>query len=151
MITVLSTAEGVPLEAHAPKILELAGLFPIFIQIACSNVFEFLVENPDTEPDWSEISRSFMDEVDQHYRFIWERMDAPSRENLGRIAAGKTINKKLAFVNEELERRGYLVDSDAGLNICSSSFEGFVVREGGQQGRKKGLLGFLGKRKEARG
>jgi len=151
LITVLSSAEGVPLEAHAPRILEMAGLFPIFLQIACSNVFEYLVDNPEAEPDWKEIYRSFSDEIDQHYRFVWERMDDPSRENLGRIAAGKSINRKFEFVNEELERRGYLVDSDKGLNICSSSFKSFIAREDAQSGRKKGLLGFLGKRKDARG
>jgi serine/threonine-protein kinase len=146
LITVPSSAEGVPLEQHADRILELSGYFPLFLQVACSNVFEFLVDNPDAQLDWGEIARSFMDDVDQHYRFIWERMDGPSRENLTRIASGKSINKKLKFASDELERRGYLMETSDGASICSSSFRDFVLRETNRRQRKKGFLGLLGKK-----
>jgi serine/threonine protein kinase len=146
LITVPSKAEGVPLERHAGKIIELAGYFPLFLQVACSNVFEFLVDDPAAELDWGEIEKSFVDEVDQHYRFIWERMDDPSRDNLGRIASGKTISTQFKFVNEELERRGYLVESSGGLDICSSSFKGFVMRQAGEGKGKRGFFGLLGRR-----
>ncbi|MEE9270218.1 MAG: protein kinase [Candidatus Krumholzibacteria bacterium] len=147
LITAPSETEGVPLEPYADRILELAGHFPLFLQVACANVFEYLTDNPDAEPDWKEIKRSYMDEVDQHYRFVWERMDEPARDNLSRIAIGKAINKKYKYVNEDLERRGYLLESKAGPDICSSSFKGFVVKQMEQQRNKKGFFGsFLGKR-----
>ncbi len=146
VIVAPSQAEGVPLERHAEKIMQLAGYFPLFLQVACSSVFEFLVDDPKAEPDWAEIERAFTDEVDQHYRFVWERMDEPARENLGRIAAGKTIGTRFKFVNEELERRGYLVASGKGLDICSSSFKGFVMRQAGDGKGKRGFLGLLGRR-----
>jgi hypothetical protein len=88
-----------------------------------------------------------MDEVDQHYRFVWERMDDAARGNLARVASGKPVNKEYGFVNEELERRGYLVQSDKGLQLFSSSFRDFVVREAGDSGKKRGLLGSLFGRK----
>jgi archaellum biogenesis ATPase FlaH len=146
LITVPSQTEGVPLEPHVPRILELAGHFPLFLQIACSTVFEFLVDNPDGEPNWKQIKKSFADEVEQHYRFIWERMDDPARENLGRIASGKTISKRFEFVNEDLERRGYLIESSGGLDLCSSSFKGFVMKQESERRGKRGFLGRLGRR-----
>jgi len=148
LITVLSEREGVPLERHAEKILDMAGCFPLFLQIACSNVFEYLTDNPEADPDWPEIAASFMEEVHQHYRFVWERFKEPSRDNIARIAMGKPISKKYGFVNEELERRGYLVPSGEGFKLFSSSFEEFVVEQQKRgAGGRRGLLGFLPRKK----
>jgi len=140
LIAVPSEAEGLPLAPYADEILELSGNFPLFLQIACSSVFEFLVDNPEREPDWEQITQSYMDEVRQHYRFVWERMEDAAQENLRRIASGKSINRKFAFVNEELKRRGYLVESNRGLNLCSASFREFVVE---QAQRSRGQRGFF--------
>jgi serine/threonine protein kinase len=134
LIVVPSEREGLPLEKHADKILDLAGTFPLFLQVACSNVFEFLVENPDEDPNWDEIKEMFTSEVEQHYRHIWDHMDAPARENLSRIARGKTINKKFKFINEELERRGYIVETSDGTRVCSASFREFVAKQSGGDG-----------------
>jgi hypothetical protein len=134
LIVAPSEREGVPIEAHADRIIEMAGTFPLFLQVACSNVFEYLVDNPDADPNWREIDKTYMSEVEQHYRHIWEHMDSPTRDNLARIAAGKTINKKFRFINEELERRGYIVESRDGLKVCSSSFREFVMKRSGKEG-----------------
>jgi hypothetical protein len=142
-----SAFEGVPLEPHTAQIIELAGLFPLYLQIACATVFEFLVDNEGAGPNWDDIRKTYMDEVDQHYRFVWERMDEAARGNLARVASGKPVNKEHAFVNEELERRGYLVQSDKGLQLFSSSFRDFVLREAGDSGKKRGLFGSLFGRK----
>ena len=146
LITVPSEAEGVPLEPHAKEILELAGRFPLFLQIACSAVFEFLLEHKDEALNWAQITKSFSDEVDQHYRSIWDRMEEPARENLGRIASGKSVSRQYEFVNEDLERRGYLVETPSGLAVCSTSFKNFVLKEtGGGKGGKR-FLGLFGRK-----
>ena len=67
LIRVPSERETVPLAQYSDRILELSGLFPMFIQIACSNVFEYLVENEGSEPDWGEISTLFEDETRPHF------------------------------------------------------------------------------------
>ena len=102
---------------------------PLFLQIACSCVFEFLMDNPDEDPNWVKIERAYMDEADQHYRSVWSGMEKAERSNLRRVAEGKSIGRKYAFVNEELERRGYLVESEGGVGLCSDSFKGFVMRQ----------------------
>ncbi|UCG52141.1 MAG: protein kinase [Candidatus Latescibacterota bacterium] len=148
LISVPSKTEAVPLEQHADKIIELAGYFPFFLQIACSNVFEHLVDNPDAEPDWGEITRSFVEEVYPHYHFVWERMDGAAQENLHRVAAGKPTNKKLDYVNEDLIRRGYLRESNGRLEFCSTVCRQFVLEQKQKRDRKKSFLGSLFKRRQ---
>lgn len=142
LISLPSEEEGIPLAPHADRIRDMAGLFPLFLQIACSNVFEFLMENPDTEPNWLEIERAYMDEAEKHYRFVWNGMDKAARNNLRRVAEGKAINSRYAFVNEELERRGYLVESEVGVGLCSDSFKGFVMK---QNKDRSGIFRILGR------
>ncbi|NIO02249.1 MAG: protein kinase [Candidatus Latescibacteria bacterium] len=147
LITVPSKTESVPLEPYANKIIEIAGNFPFYLQVTCSSVFEYLVDNPDSEPDWSQISKTMMDELLPHYSFVWDRMEDVEKDNLGRIANAKPINKKFHYVNEELVRRGYLHESNGELAVCSSSFKDFVLQEMERSGEKKSVFSAIfGKR-----
>jgi serine/threonine protein kinase len=143
LITVPSEREGVPLEGYTSRILDLAGFFPLHIQIACSNLFEFFVENPDVEPDWQAISRSFKEEVYPHYSFVWTRMDEASKESLCRIAMGRNIGKKYRFVSEDLLRKGYLREEDGDLAVFASSFKDFVLEQSQKISQKKSLFSKL--------
>jgi serine/threonine protein kinase len=129
LITVPSQREGVPLGEYASRLLDLSGHFPLYIQIACSNLFEFLVDNPEAEPDWDELSVSFKEEVAPHYSFVWGRLDEASKEGLCRVAMGKSIGKKYRFVTEDLMRKGYLREQDGNLVVFASSFKDFVLEQ----------------------
>ena len=131
----------------ALKIIDLSGLFPFYLQIACSNVFENLIDQPDSEPDWDQIARDFNEEALPHYQFVWDHMDEPFRENLSRLALGKTISKKFNFVNDELIRRGYLLDKKDAPTICSASFRDFVRTQNEKTGQKRSFLSSLWKKK----
>jgi serine/threonine protein kinase len=141
LITLPSEREGVPLAAHVETILDMAGYFPLFLQIACANVFDHLDDNPTQEPDWQRIKQVFMEEADPYFRSVWERLDPPSRENLSRIAERRSTSKK--YVNEKLLRRGYLVESEKGVDVFASTFKEFVIREGAEEIGKRGLIGRL--------
>ncbi len=146
LIIAPSSREGVPLEPYASQILELAGNFPFYLQIACSNVFEYLLDNPESEPDWMQISEMFKDEVFPHYSFLWERMEEQERENLYRIASGKPISKKYNYINENLLRRGYLQESNGELKVSSASFRDFVLAQMERHsGKKSRLSSFWGR------
>ena len=147
LIATPSKTEGISLEPYSPRILEMAGHFPLFLQIACSAAFEALMANPDAELDWHHVREVFMEEAEPHYRYIWDHFDEPSRDNLSRLAAGKTISRKYAYVNDDLVRRGYVVESDEGLSLCSASFRYFVVEQTAK-GKRKGIFGSLLRRKE---
>ena len=146
LITIPSKTEGVLLEPYADKIIELAGLFPFYLQAACSCVFEFLVDNIDSKPDWRQISKAFMEEMTPHYSFVWSKMDETEKENLRRVAYGKSISKKFNFVNENLIRRGYIHETNGSVAICSSSFKDYVCQEMERSsGGKSKISSFWGK------
>jgi serine/threonine protein kinase len=145
-----SRNEAIPLERHAQKIIDLAGYFPFYLQIACSNVFENLADDPDGEPDWKQITTTFKEEVYPHYSFVWERMEEMARENLHRLAEGKPTGKKYGYINEDLVRRGYLHEVKGKLVFCSTACRQFVVEQSQKSGKKRSFLGSLfgGKQKE---
>jgi hypothetical protein len=136
LITIPSENEGVPLEPYADRILGLSGLFPLYVQMACSNAFEHLIEREGDDPDWSEVTRSFVDEVAPHFTFVWESMDPNARAVAVRTASGKAVDRKLRHVSEALLRLGFLVEADGGLQVFSRTFADFVLEQGGSAGKK---------------
>jgi hypothetical protein len=142
LITGPSASEGVPLEPYADQIIEMAGLFPLFLQIACSAAFETLIDEPDAELDWNHVRNEFREEVTPHYRSVWSHIDEPSRETLATLANGKTVSNKNAYLMEELVRRGYILENDGRPTLCSESFRQFVAEQAGDRGRG-GLLRSL--------
>ncbi len=146
LISVPSRTEGVPLQPYAEKILELAGRFPMYLQMACSIVFEQLAIDGREEPDWAQVAESFADEVTPHYEFIWERMEEVEKENLYRVAVDLNVGKKYEYVSEDLVRRGYIVKEDGQMLLFSSSFRDFVLhREVSGKDKKSLLSSFWGK------
>jgi serine/threonine protein kinase len=146
LIKMPSAQEGVPLEPHADDILGLAGLFPLFLQIACSAAFEALAADPSAELDWQRIREVFMEEARPHYQSIWDHFDEPSRESLGCLVGGKTVSAKYSYVKDDLVRRGYIVESGNAASLCSTSFKDFVAEQTGKGARSGILRSLLRKR-----
>src|SRR5439155_9865696 len=87
LITLPSRREGRPLESRTDEILDMAGLFPFFLQISCCHAFEYLEDHPaGTELDVAELRRRFDDEARPHYRYIWDSFDAHERSAVEQIA-----------------------------------------------------------------
>lgn len=147
LIAVPSKREGIPMEGFAGRIIEMAGYHPFYLQIACSYVFEHLIEDPTAEPDWKEIERTFTDEVYPHYSFVWDRMEPQEKENFTRLAEGKPISRKFQFVNDNLIRRGYLQEAPGGeIKLFSSIFQSFILEKSqGDKGKKSFLKSIFKK------
>ena len=141
LITVPSEQAGVSLRPYVEEILNLAGCFPLFLQIACAGAFDYRAENEKMDPDWEQINQMFMEEAVPYFRSIWLRFDQPSREAILRVARGETPGKK--YVNTRLKRRGYLVESEAKLRIFASAFKEFVLTETERSQTKRGFLARL--------
>jgi serine/threonine protein kinase len=146
LIRVPSAREGIPLERHADRIVEMAGFFPLFLQIACSATFEALMDDPSAELDWRRVREAFLEEVKPHYQSIWEHFDDPAKESLSALASGKAISAKYAYVKDDLVRRGYVVEANGHATLCSTSFKNFVAELTGASGRG-GVLRSLLRRK----
>jgi serine/threonine protein kinase len=149
MISTPSAAEGVPLNKHAGKIIDMAGYFPLYLQIACSCVFENLLDRTSDDPDWPRVFATFCDETFPHFEFVWERMEEAEKKNLERISRGAKINRKYEFINEDLTRRGYLLpgQNPDELHLFSEAFKYFILRQNQQEGKRGTLLGrWLGRK-----
>ena len=143
LVNVPSQTEGIPLEAYAEQIIDLAGRFPMFLQIACSIVFEQLAIEERQEPEWAQVATAFAEEVTPHYEFVWERMREIERENLFRIAAQQKVGKKYMYVSENLTRRGYITEKAGQSVLFSTSFTDFVLQTASLTNGRKSLFGGL--------
>ena len=132
---------GVPLAPYAEQILELAGRFPFFLQIACSCVMEQLLDGETIA--WDDVAETFRDEVHPHFDFIWERLDEVSRLTLSRVAVEQPLLREHGYVAEELQRRGYLLRSAERLDLFSSTFASFVRARGQIRPAGRSLLGNM--------
>jgi serine/threonine protein kinase len=143
LIRVPSERMGKPLGAHAERILELSGLFPFFIQMACSYAIEYWNEHPDAAaPDFVEVRRRFYEEATLHFRYTWESLDEHERATLSRIAAGKSLPDSLRHVGAELEARHLVEMVNQKPRLFASTFEQFVKTKSGD-GAKPSMLGRL--------
>ena len=124
-----SAAAGVPLEPYARDILDVAGYFPFFLQIACSSYFDALVEGAGAENRLRQAAEDlFLDEARGHFRFIWEHLDADHRDVIRTLVMGGEIDAQKSHVFEDLKRAGYVVEGPRGPRVFSSLFVDAISR-----------------------
>ena len=128
LINLPSASVNRPLEPFADSIVEMAGYFPLFLQMACCHAVEY-AEETDTDPDMKEVRRRFLEEAYFHYRYFWDRFDTHEQSAIRRIASGREIPAALKHVAEELERRGYLRHTNQDAGVFSSTFAEFLAKD----------------------
>lgn len=141
LIRVPSERVEKPLAEYTDRIIEVAGLFPFFIQIACSHCLEYIDENPDQALDFAEIRTRFYDEARLHYQYMWTAFDSHERSAIVRIARGKSIPDALKHVLGELSTRHYVETEDSIPRLFSATFQDFVKTS--EEGKKKSFLGRI--------
>jgi hypothetical protein len=107
----------------------MAGLFPFFIQVACSHAIEYLDEHPGAPADFAEIHRRFYEEARLHYRYIWDAFDLHEKTTALRVARGKPMPDALRHVLSELESRNYVRSADGKPRLFASTFDEFLKTE----------------------
>ncbi|MEQ1831526.1 MAG: serine/threonine-protein kinase [Candidatus Eisenbacteria bacterium] len=135
-----SAAAGTPLEPWSTQLLALSGLFPCYIQMACSHALEHLADRPGSTPDFADIRRRFMDEASLHYQYLWDSLDEHERGALSRLAERRGISDALRHVVQELTDRAYVTAGEK-PRLFSEPFDQFVL----DAGRRDRPAGFLGK------
>ncbi len=145
LIRVPSEKAGRPLAPYTSQILDLAGRFPFFVQIACAHTYEYLEENPvAAPPDFTEIRKRFYAEAKLHFRYIWENFDSHERSAAMRVAKNQRVPDALQHVLEELGTRHYIEPGEGKPRLFAPTFEEFVKSEGTQE--KQSLIGKLFRR-----
>jgi eukaryotic-like serine/threonine-protein kinase len=127
LITKPSAEAGLPLEGYARRIMELAGFFPYFLQIACSAFFDQLSEN-EGKLDREEVEATFFDEAKGQFRFIWDHMSDGNRRCVRDFVENGQVEKEQAHVYEDLKRAGYFIEDDRGPRIFSTMFSAIISR-----------------------
>lgn len=127
LITRPSAQAGLPLESYARRILEIAGQFPYFLQIACSAYFDHLAEN-DGKLDREEVEATFLDEAKGQFRFIWDHMSDSFRHSIRDFISNGRVAKEHEHVYEDLKRAGYFIEDDRGPRVFSTLFQTVVSR-----------------------
>lgn len=122
-----SVEAGVPLEGYARRILEIAGYFPYFLQIACSAYFDHLLEN-DGKLDRQEVEATFLDEAKGQFRFIWDHLSDSFRGSIRESIENGRVEKEHEHIYEDLKRAGYFIHDDRGPRIFSTLFSSVISR-----------------------
>ncbi len=145
LVRVPSSRVGRPLEPYTEQILEISGLFPFYIQLACSHTLECQDEHPGAQPDFVEIRRRFREEADPHFQYLWESLDSPDRDVLVRITTNRPIPDSVHHIEESLISKRYVVGGRP-HRLFSAPFADFVLARAGQRPAGSLLSRLFGRR-----
>ena len=119
---------GVPFdEREAQFVLFHAGRHPLFIQMACSALFDHKTQDgaSSREVDMEAVKAEFLVEANEQFEQIWSDMDEGKREVLSQIALGADITSQQRYIADRLGRSGYLMDDPPAP--FSEAFAEFLV------------------------
>jgi hypothetical protein len=116
-------------------VLELAGYFPLFIQIACYHLFDLKQSGLTSDDLLRRVETYFAYEATPHFEYLYRRLPEAELRALGEwVSTGDTQDKG---AQAELSRKGLLVSEQPKPRIFSRTFEE-LVRAKGAAG--KGLI-----------
>ncbi|MBN2442933.1 MAG: hypothetical protein JXJ04_16360 [Spirochaetales bacterium] len=142
LITRPSRERGIPLESLTDHIIQTGGLYPFFLQMACSAWFDFLdaeessaraaaaaaAEDYAAAAPPREVMKMFREESYPHFEFICETLGNDELDVLKLLAAGKQLDPD-SHAAEILERKGYVMrKNDNSITFFSKEFELFVKK-----------------------
>jgi serine/threonine protein kinase len=120
-----SARAGRPLALYADFVLEIAGCFPFFIQMACSALFSL----PQNEKaDYRKAREIFLEEARPHFQEYWEKFDDSEKAVIAALARGKKPPREHEFAKKDLAQAGFVQDG----KLFSSLFAEFVRDATGQ-------------------
>lgn len=125
LIKIPSEREGIPLERYREFILELAGYHPFFIQLACSNFFEALLECKDHSV-LEKAKGKFYEEAEDHFKNMWHHLTEYEVLCLKTVVESKELDQNLLYIARKLERRGILVRIEEYYKVFSICFKEFI-------------------------
>jgi hypothetical protein len=109
----------------------MSGMLPLFIQMACSAFFEYLLAgNRITgKGDARRIAGIFFDEANAHFQHAWDEFGEYSRDVCNAIWVGKKIDEDCRNIVIDLIKRGYLIERNEEYKLFSSTFGKRIVSE----------------------
>ena len=137
LIEVPSAREKVPLRNEAEFIFDIAGLYPYFIQIACSILFKYKSKKEHiSKSDYAGIREKFLNDSRFQFEHIWKHLNKKEIKILSKLTKSKSIGDKEKYILEDLERKGYVIKKEKGYEIFSSVFKEFMAKKRGAKKRR---------------
>jgi hypothetical protein len=134
LIEVTSSRAGCGLLIDEPWIISRAGFHPLYLQIACSAVFDWRTENGGRPMlDNEHLDRRFGEEARPHLESTWKLFTDAEREIMLAAAGGHAVRPALVPGVQNLEGRGYLRREGAQLVVFSNCFRGFILDQDGAE------------------
>lgn len=130
LIETPSRRAGCLLTADEPWIISRGGYHPLYLQIACSVVFDWRTEHGGQVPlDRDCLDRAFMKEARPHFEGTCKQFSDVEREIVQIVARGEPVRGALTATVESLDERGYLRPDAGRLVVFSECFRQFVVEQ----------------------
>jgi serine/threonine-protein kinase len=126
LITVPSLRAGIPLASYEREILKMAGLFPFYLQIACSAYFELFQEQDSVEVDRNDLKERFLEEAGPHFQYFWEHLDPERRYVIKQLQSGIQPGPEFQHVCKQMTRGGYLLTDGTRFRLFSSVFAEYL-------------------------
>ncbi len=123
-----SAQAGKPLAAHTDFVIEIAGHFPFFIQMACSALFSL---DRNEKAVYKKAREIFLEEAGPHFHEYWERFDESQKAVVAALARGKKPPREHEYALKNLAQAGFVLNG----RLFSILFAEFV-REATDGGRR---------------
>jgi len=119
LIRVPSDLHGIPLAPYVDHIIEIAGYFPFYLQIACCAYFDCLSESGGSPPARNEVESRFLEEASPHYDYLLEQMSEDSFRVLTQLARDVQPGPESIYIATSLAKDGYVIQESGTYRIAS--------------------------------
>jgi AAA+ ATPase superfamily predicted ATPase len=119
-------------------VFELAGYFPLFLQMACYHLLELKYSGIHGAEGRTRLERDFLYEVRPHFDYLFDALPDQEKNAMALVAEGGATTEDL---ERELVKKGLLVQKDGKTRIFSQVLP--IVLRAYTRSSKKGLLSAI--------
>jgi serine/threonine-protein kinase len=115
-------------ERDAKFVLSVAGLHPLFIQMACAALFDYKSQKGALagKVDFETVKADFLVEATEQFEQIWQDAEETEQQVLSHIAVGIDLTSQQRYLVRELQRQGYLTGDNTPAPF-SQAFTDFIL------------------------
>jgi len=123
-----SAHAGYPLAPFVGEILNLAGLFPFYLQMACAVFFELVKTGSQRDVAMlREAKRQFLEEAGVHFKNTWEKFSPLEQKLINKLIAGKRPGEAENYLANKLLKESYLIETGGGrFKLFSPAFADYL-------------------------
>lgn len=135
---------GYDMKPYIPFIVDIAGYYPFFIQMACAAIFQYVKNgDPFSRQIQESVKEEFWDEAKVHFQQIWDICEEEERDVLMFLAAEREIPHSQQYLVKKLTKEGYVKKVNQKPRVFSSQFAEFILQTYGLQRGIKRKKRFL--------